>query len=412
MKKAFILDISAFLHRGYYAFPDLKASDGTPTGAVYFFMTKFIDILQNFGRPDYIIAAIDSKEKPLFRKDIYPEYKSGRPQKHEDLKTQIEIFKSLAKYLNIQYIEKAGYEADDVMGYCTKYFSKENVESYMFTTDKDMAQLCVDDLVKQVILLTAAKSSGKGMNKYKVVDKYNVKEFLGVEASQVPDLFGLIGDKADAIPGVKGIGEVGGAKLIEEYQFLENIYENIENIKGATKKKLLENKENAFLSRELATIKTDFTIDESMRKWDGFDFLNLQTLLTKMDMYKTMTLFDLTLENLKDNQTNEAYRIIYKENTSKIFVSDFYFSEEWKITTYKFDKYEQYKNLDKEDFSNDNVVFRTSSNNLINGINIFLKEMGINHKLYKMPFIYYDYSFGKAMNEIERTGLQLIIYKI
>src|SRR5574343_260925 len=404
MKKAFILDISAFLHRGYFAFPDLNASDGTPSGALYFFMTKLIDIFQNFGKPDYLIAAIDSKAQKLFRNELYPEYKSGRKSKPEELKIQFEIFKEIANNLGMQMIEKPGYEADDIIGYCTKYFSTINVESYMFTTDKDMAQLCVNDLVKQVIMLTAEKSKGKGLAKYKIIDKKSVVDFLGVEANQIPDLFGLIGDKADAIPGVKMIGEKKGATLINAYGFLENIYSNIDSITGKTKEYLLQDKENAFLSRKLATIETDFKIEEAIQKWLGFEFSNLKTLLEKLDMYKTMTLLDLTFENLKDNHTNSIYDLIYvNKKTEEAFKTTFIFDNEWNITTFKIPKHyiteQQYIDFMEQ---KENALFNLKAPNLITGINLILKEFGINLKIHKMPFIYCKLQTIEMLNEIEK----------
>lgn len=413
MKKAFILDISAFLHRGYFAFPDLKASDGTPSGALYFFMTKLIDIFQNFGKPDYLIAAIDSKAQKLFRNELYPEYKSGRKSKPEELKIQFEIFKEIANNLGMQMIEKPGYEADDIIGYCTKYFSTINVESYMFTTDKDMAQLCVNDLVKQVIMLTAEKSKGKGLAKYKIIDKKSVVDFLGVEANQIPDLFGLIGDKADAIPGVKMIGEKKGATLINTYGFLENIYSNIDSITGKTKEYLLQDKENAFLSRKLATIETDFKIEEAIQKWLGFEFSNLKTLLEKLDMYKTMTLLDLTFENLKDNHTNSIYDLIYvNRKTEETFKTTFIFNNEWDITTFKIPKHfiteQQYIDFMEQ---KENALFNLKAPNLITGINLILKEFGINLKIHKMPFIYCKLQTIEMLNEIEKEQTELILNK-
>lgn len=413
MKKAFILDISAFLHRGYFAFPDLNASDGTPSGALYFFMTKLIDIFQNFGKPDYLIAAIDSKAQKLFRNELYPEYKSGRKSKPEELKIQFEIFKEIANNLGMQMIEKPGYEADDIIGYCTKYFSTINVESYMFTTDKDMAQLCVNDLVKQVIMLTAEKSKGKGLAKYKIIDKKSVVDFLGVEANQIPDLFGLIGDKADAIPGVKMIGEKKGATLINTYGFLENIYSNIDSITGKTKEYLLQDKENAFLSRKLATIETDFKIEEAIQKWLGFEFSNLKTLLEKLDMYKTMTLLDLTFENLKDNHTNSIYDLIYvNRKTEEAFKTTFIFDNEWNITTFKIPKHfiteQQYIDFMEQ---KENALFNLKAPNLITGINLILKEFGINLKIHKMPFIYCKLQTIEMLNEIEKEQTELILNK-
>ena len=413
MKKAFILDISAFLHRGYFAFPDLKASDGTPSGALYFFMTKLTDIFQKFGKPDYLIAAMDSKAQKLFRNELYPEYKSGRKSKPEELKIQFEIFKELSEGLGMQIIEKPGYEADDIIGYCTKYFSSINVESYMFTTDKDMAQLCVNNLVKQIIILTAEKSTGKGMAKYKIIDQKNVIDFLGVEAHQIPDLFGLVGDKADAIPGVNMIGEKKGATLINKYGFLENIYSNIDEITGKTKEYLLQDKDKAFLSRKLATIDTDFKIEESIRKWLGFEFLKLKNILEKMDMYKTMTLFDLTFENLKDNHTNSIYDLIYMNGkTEETFKTTFIFDNEWDITTFKIPKHfiteQQYIDFMEQ---KENALFNLKAPNLITGINLILKEFGINLKIHKMPFIYCKLQTIEMLNEIKKEKTELILNK-
>ena len=250
MKKLVILDTSAIMYRSYYAMQNLMNSKGFPTGAIFGFVKQLETCLDT--KPEYIVAAYDVKKSDLNRKNMYEEYKANRVAMPDDLLKQVDIIKEIIKDYGINSFFKEGYEADDVIATLTTFGLKNGLEVHIYTGDKDIQQLVTDNNNVFIHLL------GKG----EVISTYEgVKKKLGVYPNQIPDFFGLKGDKSDGIPGVTGIGDVTGSKLIEKYDTLENIYENIEEIKGKIKEKLIMDKEKAFLSRELAKVKRDIDFD-------------------------------------------------------------------------------------------------------------------------------------------------------
>lgn len=410
--KAYIIDISAFMHRGYFGFKDLKSSDGTPTGAIYFFMLKMIEIIKTFGKPDILIAAYDSKSKDLERKVIYPEYKSGRPEKPDDLKIQFKIIQNLTKELGFINVEVPGQEADDIIGTYSRFFEAKKIESLIFTTDKDMAQLCDNDLIK-VAIVNLAKNSKE--EKFRIIDKNEVVNFLGVEAQLIPDLFGLIGDKADAIPGVCGIGEKNGIKLISEYRILEQIYANIDNFTGKLKENLIRDRDNAYISRQLATINCSLSIAESIEQllWKGFHYENVNQVLGQLSMNKTMKDFTNMFETLMDNPTNTFYDIMIKDENNLIVCNIIHTGREWETCIYGLkwglhDVYTDTEYLSKAKYSS---CSKTKTNNILGAINLLLQDMGYTTKLYSMPYCYKNLTLENMKNEIIRTGANILINK-
>ena len=239
-----IIDTFGFLFSNYYALPYLKAKNGTPTGMI----TGFMNFISNLGRDyktDYILFSVDSKGKS-FRNTIYPEYKANRPEAPEDLKTQLPIAIELIKEMGFKSIEMDGYESDDIIASIANIAKKNGIKVIIVSHDKDMYQLIDDD---KVVIFEPRKKLF--INEEEAFKKFGVhpKDFINFQA--------LLGDSSDNIPGVKGVGVKTAAKLINKYHTLENLYEHIDEIKGAMKKKLIEGKENAFLSRKLVTLKTD-----------------------------------------------------------------------------------------------------------------------------------------------------------
>ena len=239
-----IIDTFGFLFSNYYALPYLKTSNGTPTGMI----TGFMNFISNLGRDyktDYILFSLDSKGKS-FRNEIYSEYKANRSEPPEELLTQLPIALNLIKEMGFHSIEKEGYESDDIIASITTIAKQQGIKVIIVTHDKDMYQLVDDD---KVLIFDPRKKIL--INEEEVIKKFGVKptDFTNFQA--------ILGDSSDNVPGVKGIGLKGGAKLINQYHTLENIYQNIDEIKGAVKKRMIEGKEKAFLSRELVTLKTD-----------------------------------------------------------------------------------------------------------------------------------------------------------
>jgi len=246
-KKFVIIDALAMAYKAYYAFINrpLVTSKGEPTSAVYGFINQILKVLEDH-KPDYIAVAFDSKEK-TFRHDKYENYKSSRAVMPDDMIPQLDRIKQLVELLNMPVWIKPGYEADDIVGTAVRKAEKKGLLSYAITPDKDYFQL----VTKKVFVIRP----GRGNDDPKLYDIAKVNEELGFNPPQMIDYLAIIGDSSDDIPGVAGIGPKGALPLIEKYKTVEEIYKNLEAIeKAGIKKKLQDSKENAFLSKELATI--------------------------------------------------------------------------------------------------------------------------------------------------------------
>ncbi|MFN3693559.1 MAG: 5'-3' exonuclease H3TH domain-containing protein, partial [Ignavibacterium sp.] len=244
-----IIDAMALAYKAYFAFISrpLSTKKGEPTSAVYGFMTQLLKVLESH-KPDFIAVAFDSKEK-TFRHEKYEAYKSSREEMPEDMIPQLERIKQIIAALKIPVYILPGYEADDIIGTAVKKAEKLGLESLAITPDKDYFQLITDK--------TKIVRPGKSTDEVIIYDKKKVEEELGFEPKFMVDYLALIGDSSDDIPGVPGIGPKTAVPLIQKFGTIENIYNNIDKIeKESIRKKLLENKDKAFLSKELASIHT------------------------------------------------------------------------------------------------------------------------------------------------------------
>ena len=251
MKKLMIIDGSSLLFRAFFALPPLKSALGTPTNAVYGFLTMLIKLYEEIN-PDYIAVAFD-KGRQTFRTEMYSEYKGNRPDAPEDLRPQFSLIQDVLKALGICVIEEEGFEGDDILGSLSKKFGAPEMAVQIITGDRDNLQLVTEH---SHVFLTK-----KGISDMLEVTLDNMEELYGYGPDKVIEMKALMGDSSDNIPGVSGVGEKTALKLITEYGNLESVYEHIEDISGKKlKERLVENKELAFLSRELATIKTDMEL--------------------------------------------------------------------------------------------------------------------------------------------------------
>lgn len=293
MKKAVLLDVSAIMYRAYFANMNFRTKN-EPTGAVYGFTNTLLSIIKEFS-PDYIGAAFDVKRASLKRSEIYSEYKAQRDAVPEDLLLQIPRIEELLDGFSINRFKIEGYEADDVMGTLSQKLSKEGIEVIVVTGDKDLAQI-LDKNVKIALL-----GKGEGGDKFKILETdEDVVEYLGVTSKMIPDFFGLIGDSSDGIPGVRKIGPKKAAPMLEKYENLEGVYENIDKlteIPGIGKSlitNMIEDKEIAFMSRKLATIEKnipiDCTIDDLKYSVDNKKLLELFKTLEFRVLVKKMGL--------------------------------------------------------------------------------------------------------------------------
>ncbi len=307
MKKAVILDTSAIMYRTHFALMGMRNSKGLATGATYGFVNTLEGVLKEFS-PDYLVACLDIKRSELKRSEELETYKAHRESMPDDLVAQQKYIMSVLEGYKIPKYKIDGYEADDVMATLATKFSEdtdEEIEVYIVTGDKDLAQL-VNGKINIALLGKGDKKSS--LFKYIKTDE-DVVEYLGVTPDKIPDLFGLMGDSSDGIPGVSGIGPKTGVELINKYGNLEGLYEHIDEIKGKRKEKLIEDKENAFLSRKLATVYKDIEIeyDKNKLKLENKDLNKL------LEIYKTMEFkkFAAAIEN----QLKKS--IAYSENGEK-----------------------------------------------------------------------------------------------
>lgn len=285
MKKAVILDTSAIMYRTHFALMGMRNSKGMPTGATYGFVNTLEGVIKEFN-PDFLVACLDIKRSELKRSEELKTYKAHRESMPDDLIAQQDTIMSVLDGYRIPKYKVDGYEADDVMATLATKFSEdteEEIEVYIVTGDKDLAQL-VNGKINIALL---GKGDKKSLFRY-IRNDDDVVEYLGVTPDKIPDLFGLMGDSSDGIPGVSGIGPKTGVELIRKYGDLEGLYENIDEIKGKRKEKLIEDKENAFLSRKLATVYRDIEMeyDKSKLKIEKKDLEKLLSIYKAMEFRK------------------------------------------------------------------------------------------------------------------------------
>ena len=304
MKKAVILDTSAIMYRTHFALMGMRNSKGLATGATYGFVNTLEGVLKEFS-PDYLVACLDIKRSELKRSEELETYKAHRESMPDDLVAQQEYIMSVLEGYKIPKYKIDGYEADDVMATLATKFSEdtdEEIEVYIVTGDKDLAQL-VNGKINIALLGKGDKKSS--LFKYIRTDE-DVIEYLGVTPDKIPDLFGLMGDSSDGIPGVSGIGPKTGVELINKYGNLEGLYEHIDEIKGKRKEKLIEDKENAFLSRKLATVYKDIEIeyDKNKLKLENKDLNKLLEIYKTMEFKKFAAAIENQLKKSADNSVS------------------------------------------------------------------------------------------------------------
>ncbi len=293
-ERLFIIDGMAQIYRAHFAMitNPLTTKDGRHTSVIYGFLNMLFKIIRDES-PDYLVIAMDSKSK-TFRHELFDDYKANRQKMPDEISYQIPILKEIISYLGVELIEKPGYEADDIMGSLSKIAESTDVESFIVSGDKDMLQM-----VNKNIFVYAPGNRFKPTTKFQ---KEEVKNKMGVYPDRVVDLLSLIGDSSDNIPGVKGVGPKTAIKLIEQFDTLDNMIKNIDQIKNDRIKNLIQdNLESLNLSKKLVTIKSDMDIDfnkESFRfnsikdkenvikMVNDFELTSIATSLEKLDLIK------------------------------------------------------------------------------------------------------------------------------
>ena len=304
-KRLFIIDGYATLYRAHYALirNPLTNTAGTPTSAVFGFANQVFQLIDD-EKPDYLVAAFDSKGKN-FRHELYTDYKANRSEMPDEIQTQLPYLWELLEAMNIPILRVGGVEADDIIGTVAKMCDNENLQCNIVSGDKDFMQLIND---KTFLYAPQARKRAK-----EIFDKKKVLEKWGVGPEHIIDLLGLMGDSSDNVPGVQGVGPKTAQKLIQDFGSIENIYEEIDSISNEKmREKLLNSKDNALLSKQLVTILTDVKIDatiddfekremNSSKLEDIFKELEFSGLLKKIGSNKSINIESLKREKNYNN---------------------------------------------------------------------------------------------------------------
>ena len=386
MKKVVLVDGNNLLFRSYYATAYsgnfMKNKDGFPTNALYGFVNMINKII-NDEKPEYMLVAFDKGK--TFRHDKYEEYKAGRIEMPNELKQQFPISKELLSYMGIKWFEIDNYEADDIVGTLAKKIDNSSeYEGLIVSSDKDLLQLISDKVVMKML---KTKDSIL-MNKDTFLKNY------GLTPDKMIDIKGLQGDASDNIPGVKGIGEKTALKLLCKYGTVENIYDNISDISGSVKEKLINGREDAFKSKDLANIYKDVPLDfdiedtkilqSNMPKLkEAYEKLNFYSLIKNMDIKKEDTKLEIkeikSLDQLNDLKDKISFYIeldklnYHTANMLSLGLYDgenaFYVNKDLIVDVlrkindkekFTYDLKKHYVTLKKHDFEIENVTFDTN----------------------------------------------------
>ena len=322
MKKIILVDGNNLVFRSYYATAYsgviMRNSKGFPTNALYGFINMMNKIIRE-DKPHYILVAFDKGK--TFRHDKYDDYKAGRSETPDDLKIQFPVAKKVLNAMGIKYAEMDNYEADDIIGTLSKIAHDDpDFDCEIVSSDKDLLQLIEDDVVVRI-----PKS-----NDYEIMDRKAFVNKYGVEPIKMIDLKALMGDSSDNIPGVKGIGEKTAINLIKEYDSIDNLYKNVDSIKGKVKDKLIDGKDECYKALDLVTILKDIKLDYGLDdlEYSGINELELKSILEELEFHSLLKKYNLLDIKKKSND------IKYKDISELDKNSDFSFYLETRGSIY------------------------------------------------------------------------------
>lgn len=310
MKKILLIDGSSLIFRAFYAIRNLTTKDGVFVNGVYGFLNMYYKALELIN-PTHVFVAFDKGSK-TFRHNEFADYKGTRDNAPNEITYQFGILKDLLSSMNVNYLELDEYEADDIIGTIAKLAQKEGFEVDIFTGDRDYLQL-----VDYNILVYLTK---KGISEIKLMNTESILEEYDLSPKQLIDVKALQGDSSDNIPGVKGVGEKTALKLIQEYGNLENLYENIDNLKGKLKENLVNEKDKAYLSRYLGEIFLRVPIERNIEDFKIKD-VNYNEYLKKLEKLEFNSIINKHFKDIKKESTVKSNQNIDFEviNFSEIF---------------------------------------------------------------------------------------------
>ena len=303
MKELILIDGNYWLFSSYYATASMGNlmvnKDGIPTNAVFGFANRLENVMKK--NPEAVLVAFDAKGK-TFRSDMLEEYKATRKETPDELKCQFEIAREFLTAHQVPYYELEGYEGDDIIGTLASKASQEGYHVSIMTGDKDMMQL-----VNEHVYVYKRNTKTKDDD---VITPDSFYEKYTLKPDQMRDLLGLMGDSADNIPGIKGVGEKTALKLLHQYETIENLKDHVDELKGKLGEKIRENIEIGLQSKQIATILTDVPIDISLEEchYKGYDFEALKTFYQKYDMNSLLK--KISVESRVPHSTEIAYQIV------------------------------------------------------------------------------------------------------
>ena len=438
MGKLVLVDGNSILNRAFYGIMGSKmltSKDGTPTNAVYGFLAILFKIIDDI-KPEFLVVAFD-KKGPTKRHKMYDGYKANRKGMPDELACQMPIIKDVLRAMNIDIIEKEGYEGDDILGTLSVFGERQGLEVTILSGDRDTFQLATDKVTIRIPRTKMGKTEEEDFNREKV------KEVYGIEPKQLIEVKGLQGDTSDNIPGVPGIGEKTALKLIQEYSSIENLYSEIEkgqapDVKGKTRERIIENKDLAILSKELGTIDVNSPIEENLEEfkleeWNNeevlklFKELNFNRYIERFHLTEGISevpeeqeekfeIKEISIEELKSKINQELFykfstieenkdEYIIKNKIDKIYA---YFKDE---NTVYFSNILGKENILKEIFEDGNIKkygYKTSTDYLL------LKQLGITTKgiVYDAEIAVYDLDPSNMKYKMEDVAYQYLDFSI
>ena len=407
-KKLLLIDGNSIMNRAFYGIMGSKmlmTKDGKYTNAVYGFLAILFKNLEDLN-PDYIAVSFDLKAKTA-RHKLYEAYKANRHGMPEELADQMPVIKDVLRAMNIDIVEKEGYEGDDILGTLSKYGEKQGLDVTILSGDRDTFQLASDNITIRIPRTKQGKTEVDDYDRQKVLEEY------GVEPEALIEVKGLQGDSSDNIPGVPGIGPKTAINLVKKYGTIENLYKKIElgedDLKGKQKESIVNNKEMALISRTLGEINTNVPLDDTLEnlkveEWDKekvleiFKVCNFKRYIERFDLENQENSGEKKdIENLfkinSDIEIKEA-----KEKIEKLDKLVFYLGLE---------ENENKENIIKQDINSisiynyeENEVYYIKNNE--NEFNTFLKEIFENEKLEKV-----GYELGRTYILLKQIGIDI-----
>jgi DNA polymerase-1 len=310
VEKLILIDGNSIANRAFYALPLLSNSGGLHTNAVYGFTTMLLRLIEE-EKPTHFLVAFDAG-KITFRHKEYKEYKGGRSKTPPELSEQFPLIKQLLEAFSISQFELEGYEADDIIGTLTRMGEEKKMEVLVVSGDKDMLQLASEHVT---IALTK-----KGISEVERFDPAYIHEVYGLKPDQIIDLKGLMGDSSDNIPGIPGIGEKTGLKLLHEYGTIEEVLSHVSDLKGKMKEKVEAHADDARMSKDLATIFREVPIEQT---WDHMAFVDfdqqaVMNIFRKLEFKSLIEKMNLSegAEGKTSSEETVEWTVINKENVS------------------------------------------------------------------------------------------------